>query len=308
VAFRLKHGASISAEVRRIVLRQLEVAISELHAVGDPQSDEAVHDARRRVKKIRAIIRLVRPVLDKASRVVDHDLSAVSRLLAPVADGQGVIETLDELARRYGKVLPKPTLEAARARVVRNSQRADRDASVHGVIELARGTLRSERKRIKHWRIGADGFRAIAPGLEDSYRRARRMMIVAWSRPKPSHFHSWRRCVKDHWFHVRLLEGRCGYHLVSYERRIEALDGILGEYHNVILLRDILVADRALSRDEAARCLRVVARYQRLLRRHAESLGVRVFTERPRRFVRRVRRLWRSESARTHHGHGHNAQ
>jgi len=308
VAFRLKQGASISAEVRRIVLRQLEVAISELHTVGDPQSDEAVHDARRRVKKIRAIIRLVRPVLDKDSRAVDRDLSTVSRLLAPVADGQGVIETLDELARRYGKVLPKPALAHARARVVRNSQRADHRASARGIIDLARGTLRSERRRIKHWRVGAEGFRAIAPGLEDSYRRARLMMIAAWSRPKPSHFHSWRRYVKDHWFHVRLLEGRCGYHLVAYERRIEALDGILGEYHNVILLRDMLVADRSLSRDEVARCLRVAARYQRLLRRHAETLGVRVFTERPRRFVRRVRRLWRGESARDGRARGDNAQ
>jgi len=119
------------------------------------------------------------------------------------------------------------------------------------------------------------------------------MMLVTWSKPKPSHFHTWRRYVKDHWFHIRLLEGRCGYHLVAYERRIEALDGILGEYHNVILLRDLLVTDRSLPRDESARCLRVVARYQRVLRRHAEILGARIYTERPRRFVRRVRHLWR---------------
>jgi hypothetical protein len=35
---------------------------------------------------------------------------------------------------------------------------------------------------------------------------------------------------------------------------------------------------------------------------------VRVFTERPRRFVRRVRRLWRGESARDGRARGHNAQ
>ena len=300
MAFRLKQGGSISSDIRRIVLRQLELAISELHAVGDPQSDEAVHDARRRVKKIRAIIRLVRPSLDKEAQEVDRDLSTVSRLLAPVADGQGVIETLDELARRYGDAIPKSTLQAARDGVLRNSQRADHDAESHGVIKLAASTLRGERKRIKHWRVDADGFRAVARGLEDSYRRARHMMIMAWSRPKPSHFHSWRRHVKDHWFHIRLLEGRCGYHLVSYERRVEALDGVLGEYHNTILLRDLLLTQGSLSRPEAARCLRIVARYQRLLRRHAEILGVRLFTERPRRFVRRVRRLWRTAATTSH--------
>jgi len=113
VGFRLRRGASVSVEVRRIVLRQLEVAISELHTVGDPESDEAVHDARRRVKKIRAIIRLVRPVLDRTYRVVDHDLREVSKMLAPVADGQGVIETLDAIATRYHKALPEPRLRIA---------------------------------------------------------------------------------------------------------------------------------------------------------------------------------------------------
>ncbi len=296
MAFRLKPGASISADVRRIVLRQLETAISELHTVGDPQSDEALHDARRRVKKIRAIIRLVQPVLDKPYRTVDDDLSKVSRLLAPVADGQSILQTLDELARRYRRSLPRHTMEAARQGVIRNGKRADRQAQERNVVELAKGTLRRERKRIKRWHL-SEGFEAIAPGLEESYRRARRMMIVAWDKPKPSNFHTWRRFVKDHWFHVRLLQHRCGDHLLGDERRIEALDGILGEYHNLILLRDVLVRDTALSRNEIARCLRIVNRYQRLLRRHAETIGVRVYTERPRRFVSRVRRLWDDTAA-----------
>ena len=73
MGFRLKPDQAVSSEVRRIVLRQLDLAASELVSVGDPESDEAVHDARRRVKKIRAIIRLVRPVLAKPYRS-DPDL------------------------------------------------------------------------------------------------------------------------------------------------------------------------------------------------------------------------------------------
>jgi hypothetical protein len=122
-------------------------------------------------------------------------------------------------------------------------------------------------------------------------------MIDAWIHPTPDRHHTWRRYVKDHWFHVRLLEGRCGNRLLNYQRRLEALDGILGEYHNVVLLREVLVADNALSRDEKAQCLRVVTSYQRTLRRHAHLLGARLYSEKPRRFVRRVKRLWRSESA-----------
>ena len=123
-------------------------------------------------------------------------------------------------------------------------------------------------------------------------------MIATWLHPTPDRHHAWRHHVKNHWFHVRLLEGRCDNRLIGYQRKLEALDGVLGEYHNLVMLREVLVADSRLSREEAARCLRVVRRYQRTLRRHAQVLGTRIYGEKPRRFVRRVERLWRAHSGR----------
>jgi CHAD domain-containing protein len=292
MSFRLEPEAPIASEVRRLVQAQLEAAISELRAVGDPESDEAIHDARRRVKKIRAVIRLVRPALDKTYRAVDRELKNVSRMLAPVADGQGIIETLDQLAHRYRKLLPERALRSIRAGLRERSLRADREAQSRGYIRLAAQTLRAERDRIDQWAITGDGFAAIASGLEESYRRARKGMILAWSKPKGHHYHSWRRYVKDHWFHVRLVEQSCGNQLLRYQHRLEALDGVLGEYHNVIILRKVLATDGFTSAKETARCLRVVSRYQRLLRRHAETLGVRVYGDKPSRYLRRVKRLW----------------
>jgi CHAD domain-containing protein len=291
VGFRLKSGQSVSSEIRRIVLQQLDRATSELTSIGDPESDEAIHDARRRVKKIRAIIRLVRPVLDKAHRA-DPELRKVSKLLAPVADGQGVIDTLNQLLKRYRRELPPKTAAAIRSDLVDRGRRIDSQASKDGVLEKAQVTLRAERQRVKDWKINADGFRALAPGLKASVRRARAAMIAAWMNPTAAHHHTWRRHVKNHWFHVRLLGARCGYRLQAYQRQLEALDGILGEYHNLVLLHEVLVSDSTLAQTEVARCLAIVERYQRALRRHAHVLGIRIYSEKPRRFVRRVRELW----------------
>jgi len=291
VGFRLKSGQSVSNEIRRIVLQQLDRATSELTSIGDPESDEAIHDARRRVKKIRAIIRLVRPVLDKEHRA-DPALRQVSKLLAPVADGQGVIDTLNQMSKRYRRELPPKMAEAIRSDLVDRGRRIDTQASKEGVLEKAQMTLRAERQRVKKWKISADGFRAVAPGLKASVRRARGAMVDAWLHPTASHHHTWRRHVKNHWFHVRLLGARCGYRLQSYQRQLEALDGILGEYHNLVLLHEVLVSDTALQRVEVARCLSIVERYQRALRRNAHVLGIRIYSEKPRRFVRRVRELW----------------
>jgi CHAD domain-containing protein len=291
VGFRLKSGQSVSNEIRRIVLQQLDRATSELTSIGDPESDEAIHDARRRVKKIRAIIRLVRPVLDKEHRA-DPELRRVSKMLAPVADGQGVIDTLNQLLKRYRRELPPKTAEAIRSDLIDRGRRIDTQASKDGVLEKAQLTLRAERQRVKQWKINADGFRAVAPGLKASVRRARSSMVDAWLHPTAAHHHTWRRHVKNHWFHVRLLGARCGYRLQSYQRQLEALDGILGEYHNLVLLHEVLVSDTALPQTEVARCLSIVERYQRALRRNAHVLGIRVYSEKPRRFVRRVRELW----------------
>src|SRR4051812_3081042 len=118
MSFCLKPDKPLSDEIRRIVLRQLDAGSAELTSVGDPKSDAAIHDARRRVKKIRAVIRLVQLGRNKVFRVIDKDLHDVSRLLAPVADGQGIIATLDEIAHRYRKRLPKPVVDSIRAGLV----------------------------------------------------------------------------------------------------------------------------------------------------------------------------------------------
>ncbi len=295
MAFRLKAGEAVSTEIRRIVLRQLDRATAELRSIGDPESDEAIHDARRRVKKIRAIIRLVRPVLRGRTRV-DPDMRRVSKLLAPVADGQGVIDTLNQLIRRFRRQLPRATTTALQSDLIARGKQIDSEAARRNVLTVARKTLRAERRAVKHWRLRTEGFRALAPGLKASVRRARTAMADALLHPTAERHHTWRRHVKNHWFYVRLLSERCGHQLRPYQRQLEALDGVLGEYHNLVLLHGVLVSDIRLSGDEIARCVRILERYQRELRRHAQTLGIRVYSETPRMFVTRVKQLWQANN------------
>jgi len=297
MTFRLKPGRPLSSELRRIMLRQIDAASAELTSVGDPESDEAIHDARRRVKKVRAVIRLIQPGLGKPYRIVDKDLHDVSRLLAPVADGQGIISTLDELARRYHTRLPRRVVTSIRAGLVELVAQTDRQASSDHVLSTSAATLRGERRRVKHWQLPGDGFDVLAPGLEESFRRARKAMNAARTRPTVHRHHEWRQLVKNHWFHLRLLASRCGHQLIADQRRVEALDGVLGEYHNLALLRDVLVHHGYVSRAETARCLRVVSAYQRVLRQQALPLGEDIYREKPRDFVQRIRSLWNGSSS-----------
>jgi hypothetical protein len=296
VAFRLKPDQPIADEIKRIVGRQFELAAGELKDIGNPSSDAAIHHARRRVKKIRAVIRLARPALGSEFRPLDRRLRRTVRLLAPVADGQGVVHALDELADKYREDFPPPVFETIRAGLVEREARADRKAKVERVLQRVSETLQKERRQIGRWRLRGGGFRRIAAGLEASFRRSKKAMAAAAEHPTADNYHYWRRRVKDHWFHVRLIAVRCGNRLRAYERRLEALDEVLGEYHNFALLHAILGGDPFVSRQETARRLRLIRRYQSELRHRAQALGTRLYSERPGHFVRRVQALWRLAS------------
>lgn len=65
MTYRLKADESVPQGIKRIATEQIEKAISKLSATDELGVDEAVHQAGKRLKKTRAVIRLVRDRLDK---------------------------------------------------------------------------------------------------------------------------------------------------------------------------------------------------------------------------------------------------
>ena len=300
VGYRLEPGQSVAHEVRRIAACQLELAIDGLTTAGTGETrDDSVHTARRHIKKVRALIRLVRPVMGRRYPLTNHVLRVVGRLLAPIADGQATVDTLAQLSEGPRGDLPQDVAVKVRAWLLRREAMAYEDAALHDVFETAAALLRGQRDAVERWDLRTHGFRAIAGGLERTSRAGRRAMARAKTSARSEDYHRWRQRVKDQWLQVRLLEARCGDGLALDERRLEALDGYLGECHNCAILRGVLTADSTLDRDDAARCLHAVRRYERELRKCARRLGTAIYRESPNHFVTRVHRLWRS-TQRTH--------
>lgn len=294
MGYRLAPQQSVARDVRRIADHQLGLAIAALTNIGITEGDGAVHATRRRVKKVRALIRLVRPALCRRGHAVNRRLRAVNRLLAPIADGQASLAMLGQVAERYGHELSPDVAVAIRATLLRRKSFAEEEAALNNVLPTAAALLRAERDGVKDWSLNETGFDAVAPGLERTTRAARRAMAHAIASSRNEDYHTWRQRVKDQWLQVRLLQERCDNRLALDERRLEALDGCLGECHDCATLGDVLASDATLNGTDAARLLSLVRRYERELRRRACRLGTTVHQETPKRFVSRVRRLWRS--------------
>jgi CHAD domain-containing protein len=292
VAYRFKPDRPVDEEVRRIAAKQLTLALDHLVAIGDPAKDAALHEARRHVKKVRALIRLVRPALGTSYRKANRSLRRVNRQLSPIADGEAVLATLARLGERSPVAL-SPMIEVLRGTLTARRAAIDRHTKADRVLQSCTSLLKAERSRVNSWRLSHGGRRAVADGLRKTARAARHRMSRAHAHPTAKNYHAWRRRVKDLWFQLRLLERRCGGELAAWQHQLEALDGHLGEYHNCALLRSVLTTEKSLGRLDTAKVLRELRRYQAELRANAERIGADVFSERRRFFVARVERAWR---------------
>jgi hypothetical protein len=199
MAYCLKSRTRIGRQLRRIVDRQLRRAIDELTHGGD----KAIHAARRRVKKLRALLRLIDP------RGVGHNVPArlrsVSRLLAPISDAEASVRTFAGLCRRRVSAPPRAAQEVV-GLLLRNAyDRAAGDSG--GAPARAARLLAAARLDLAHLRVRDRRFKAVARGLRRGIERSRRAMHRALRRPTGDGFHVWRRRVKTQWLQLRLVAG-----------------------------------------------------------------------------------------------------
>ena len=102
MTYRLKADESVPQGIKRIATKQIEKAISVLSATDELGVDEAVHQARKRLKKIRAVVRLVRDRLNKDNYKQENArFRNLGRALASLRDAKVRIKTLDNLTTHF---------------------------------------------------------------------------------------------------------------------------------------------------------------------------------------------------------------
>src|SRR5215471_10492368 len=99
--FRVQPDESASKAVRRIAREQLGKIRDGVDQ--QPQGrDEAVHDARKRFKKLRAVLKLIRDAApEKIYRKENACFRDTARPLSEVRDARVLVEALDELGQHF---------------------------------------------------------------------------------------------------------------------------------------------------------------------------------------------------------------
>ncbi|CAN5600259.1 CHAD domain-containing protein [soil metagenome] len=207
MAYRIDPGRPAGDEVRRALAEQLERAAEGLRVTGGPDA-EAVHEARKRVKKARSLLRLARSDLGPAvARHANAELRQVGADLATQRDADALVEAIDRLRAATGDEPTKAALDEARSRFADRAERVRRSGSLDRATVL--GAARVLEQLVSWIDLvppKAEGWDALAAGLGRQYARGRLLLADLPDEPTAHELHEWRKRVKDLWYHQRLLK------------------------------------------------------------------------------------------------------
>ncbi len=293
MSYQLELDEPILTGVQRIAREQVDQAIAEIK---DPSlgPHETVHQVRKRAKKIRALIRLVRPQFEETYQAENAFYRDAARELAAVRDAQSVIEAFDRLLDVYQEPLDRTAFAPVRRFLLdRRQQAAEAGPGLLASLERFKGQLLAGRERIAGWSFEAHKFEALSGGLRKTYQRGRKALAAAYQDPGSVQFHEWRKRVKYHWYHARLLENSWGGLLDAYADQVHDLADTLGDLHDLALLDDALSGYG--SPGEPGETLRALVEQERdRLRAEAKPLGERIYCEKSKRLVKRFGCYWNS--------------
>ena len=294
MSFRFKHKESVSKGLRRIYTTELQSAASGLlPPEADKDRDTAIHEARKSVKKARSVLRLVQPQLDGEYKKANTQLRGVGRKLSEFRDAGAALETVQALEQEYPEELGKARLTAIKAALTRQKTKAEHAGNLKQLFEDVAAELQAVAAEADHWQISGSGFDVIEPGFKKSFRRGRKALDQALTTNRDIDFHNWRKRVKDHWYHVRLLEP-CAKQLANYAKLLRQLETWLGDDHNLVMLHDKLHQDPLLRKNEtqAQTALALAARRRDELRAKAVELGREIYRVKPRKLTGMVQGCW----------------
>jgi CHAD domain-containing protein len=282
--YRLQAGESPREGVGRVARGQLDLAIELLGHDGD--DDEAIHEARKALKRVRAAARLSRDYLgDDRYRHENVILRDAGRQLSGARDARVLLDTFDELAERHADELSAPTRTRLRTALNADAEAAapTDEASASAVVE----TLADARVRVATWPLPEDGGpEALAAGFERIYRRGRRALRTADKEASVEHLHELRKRGKDLWHAAQLLRPAAPTRMKKLARRAHRLSDLLGDDHDLAVLLDRVRAQtELLDLDELAALSALVQRRQNRLRREALALGARLYRRKPRKLA-----------------------
>lgn len=212
--------------LRRKALDLIDSLVAKL----DEVNTKTIHDARRRLKELRAMTTLL-----GRGKAESRFFRDAGRLLSGARDAKAAFEAFERLRGRFASEwTPQQFAKIRRALAARVDVSIDPD-----VFDSLRSALIIKRSHVAALPVDEMHREDLMRALSKSYRRARRGMRRAMEDRSAVAIHEWRKRVKSHWFHSRFLTAVSLCNLETRNEALRQLSRALGDHHDLTLIEDI---------------------------------------------------------------------
>jgi CHAD domain-containing protein len=205
--------------------------------------------------------------------------------------------TLDGLLDHFKGKLSRDALSTVRKRISHlSAQTVARAMERKSAFKDARKTLKKCRDRIRELTLEPGGWRAVAAGMAETYRRGYDGYHLAMRDPTGPAFHEWRKSTKYLRHQLELVEDSWPPVLHEMVQELHDLSDYLGEDHDLLVLRDKIATAPSDFGDAGTveTAFALIERWQEELREKADLLGERIYAEKPKALVHRIHQYWRA--------------
>jgi CHAD domain-containing protein len=275
------------------ILRVAENLIDSITDSGErPKQEESeyVHSVRTTIKRLRALLRLIRPVVGETFFNRENErLRNAGRRLAVARDTEVARETLQTLPVSGG-----PEKQAVAAALAGLESKNESRTDINDALNEIRPDLEQTKRNLQQLQLVNGEWEVVEPGLKDVYRQSRKRMDRALHDRGDEAFHKWRIRVKNLLYELELLEPVWPKQMDKMAARLSKLQDKIGCDHDIAVLKGILrkTPDKFGGTEPVERLIRCLDGKSRKLRHVAEPLGEKIFAKKPRRFVRKLGRRW----------------
>lgn len=302
MSFRIDPRLPLTAEVRRIAKGEIEGMLRHLASAAD-SPDKAMHGCRKRIKRLRALLRLVRAGDPDFIREENARYRDIAASLAGPREAAALIETVDRLAAAFPEHAAAEAFEVMRGTLkARRRRLLNEDRALAALAEGAAASCRAGLGKIDALALPGDPEQAadvLADGARDTLTKARNALKDAGERGDKEDFHDLRKAVKAHAMHLSLLKKLWPEPIQAQRKQVEALGESLGDLHDIFVMRAMLAGDGdpLAGRAETKLIDRLLKRSERRLRKACLKEAGALFSDSPKRAVKQLARRARDDLA-----------
>lgn len=241
MAYLIRRKEPLAGEIRRILVEQNRRALMLLER-WEQNPRQRVHSARQAFKRLRALLRLIRPGARYVYEVENRFYRDVARSLAYVRDTEAVIEALGVLETNLADREARESLQLLRTGLQQRAARklADPVLDVPQRVQSACDALRDADARLRRIPLSDVNRKVLRSGVRKTLRRCEEGFGQVLISGATEDFHAWRRDVKCAYHHTRLMHELMPEWAAAHGPLLARLAELLGHIQDLTVLDGVL--------------------------------------------------------------------